>query len=666
MTSVRSASTTPKVQYGHVSGSANTIRPTTITYPNGRVITYGYGASDSVSDALSRIGAIIDDDAGATHLADYSYLGAGLTHGRMPTLSLPLPLGEGRGEGFLVEADYTEPDIEYTLVGTAGGNDPDTGDIYRGLDRFGRVKDCYWYNYGTSTDVDRIKYGYDRNGNRLWRENVVARSYGKYFDEKYVYDLVDRLKTMDRGELDDLKSQIGNLQFAQRWGLDATGNWRSFLEDSDGDASWDLDQTRTSNKVNEVADINESTGPSWATPVYNRPGNMTTIPKPADPTQSFTATYDAWNRLVKLEHTSGTVAQYEYDGAKRRTVKKTYVSGLLNETRHLYDTEPSRWQVVEERVGTSTNPDRQFVWGLRYIDDLILRDRDTNDDGALDERLYGIQDANWNSSAVIDCSGTAQERYVYDAYGTAVTRAPTFDPRYASTYRWDVTFAGYRWDSESALLHVRRRLYSPRLGWAQRDPVMLAWRPQLYEYAASNPTNSLDPLGEAVNVGAGFVAGCILGALGSVVGMLIKGGIAIAIPPGRKGCPTLSPVCDIVCPAIGGCIGGGLAGAIIAATGNPNIGSCLGSLAGGIAEIACLLLLKCKSLSESLCDVIAQAANTLVACAAGFMIPAPNVNIVKQTFSQVFNKMAEELNKVMIAIGANISIGSVICDELKS
>ena len=205
-----------------------------------------------------------------------------------------------------------------------------------------------------------------------------------YFDEKYVYDLVDRLKTMDRGELDDLKSQIGNLQFAQRWGLDATGNWRSFLEDSDGDASWDLDQTRTSNKVNEVADINESTGPSWATPVYNRAGNMTTIPKPADPTQSFTATYDAWNRLVKLEDTTGTVAQYEYDGAKRRTVKKTYVAGQLDETRHFFYTEPSRWQVVEERLGTSSNPDRHLIWGLRYIDDLILRDRDTNADGALD------------------------------------------------------------------------------------------------------------------------------------------------------------------------------------------------------------------------------------------------------------------------------------------
>ena len=48
-------STTPKVQYGYASGSANTIRPTAITYPNGRVMTYGYGSTDSMSDALSRI-----------------------------------------------------------------------------------------------------------------------------------------------------------------------------------------------------------------------------------------------------------------------------------------------------------------------------------------------------------------------------------------------------------------------------------------------------------------------------------------------------------------------------------------------------------------------------------------------------------------------------------
>ena len=89
----------------------------------------------------------------------------------------------------MIQSDSTQPDVKYTLIGTAGG-DPDTGDIYRGLDRFGRIKDSDWYNYGTSADADRIKYGYDRSGSRIWRENVVARSQGKYFDEKYLYDQI--------------------------------------------------------------------------------------------------------------------------------------------------------------------------------------------------------------------------------------------------------------------------------------------------------------------------------------------------------------------------------------------------------------------------------------------------------------------------------------------
>ncbi len=48
-------STTPKVQYGYASGSANTIRPTTMTYPNGRVLTYGYGSSGGNNDAAGRV-----------------------------------------------------------------------------------------------------------------------------------------------------------------------------------------------------------------------------------------------------------------------------------------------------------------------------------------------------------------------------------------------------------------------------------------------------------------------------------------------------------------------------------------------------------------------------------------------------------------------------------
>jgi len=465
--------TSPKVQYAYASGSANTIRPTTVTYPNGRVVTYGYDSSNSMADALSRVAAVIDNDGGATHLADYSYL----------------------GQQSFVETDYTQPDVKYTLVGTAGGDDPDTGDIYRGLDRFGRIKDSYWYNYGTSADADRIKYGYDRSGSRIWRENVVARSLGKYFDEKYLYDEIHRLKDMQRGELASGGTSISNKQFAQCWGLDETGNWSNFREDNTGAGSWTLNQSRTSNTVNEITDITETVGASWVTPVYSRAGNMTTMPQPASPASSYTATYDAWNRLVKITDGANTVSEYAYDGAKRRVVQKSYVAGTLNETRHLYYTEPSKWQVLEERVGTSTSADRQFVWGLRYIDDIILRDRDTDGNGTLDERLYSLQDANWNATGLVNTSGAVQQRFAYTAYGLPVFLNSSFTAA-SNTAGWAVLYAGYRFEIPTSLMHVRHRVLNAALGcWVQRDPIGYASGLNLYLYCDASSLSKIDPSG---------------------------------------------------------------------------------------------------------------------------------------------------------------------------
>lgn len=93
-------STSPKVEYGHASGGDNTIRPTSVTYPDGRVPDYDYGSSGGTDDALSRITSLIDND-GATHLADYSC----------------------PGQRAFVEVDFPEPDLKYMLIGTGGGND---------------------------------------------------------------------------------------------------------------------------------------------------------------------------------------------------------------------------------------------------------------------------------------------------------------------------------------------------------------------------------------------------------------------------------------------------------------------------------------------------------------------------------------------------------------
>ena len=51
--------TTPQVQYDYADGSANTIRPTRMVYPDGRELNYSYGDVNSVDDAASRRGGTV-------------------------------------------------------------------------------------------------------------------------------------------------------------------------------------------------------------------------------------------------------------------------------------------------------------------------------------------------------------------------------------------------------------------------------------------------------------------------------------------------------------------------------------------------------------------------------------------------------------------------------
>jgi RHS repeat-associated protein len=468
-------STTPKVQYGYANGSANTIRPTTLTYPNGRVLTYGYGTTNGIDDAVSRISSLIDNDISATHLADYSFV----------------------GKRAYVVVDYTQPDVKYTLVDLTGTNDPDTGDIYSGWDRFSRVKDCRWYDYGNATDTVRLKYGYDRASERHWRADLVAQSLGKDFDELYSHDGLHRLKDMQRGLLNGSNTAITSENFAQCWSLDPTSNWYGFREAATG-GSPTLVQSRTANKVNEISGITNSIGSAWTTPVYDAAGNATTLPQPADPTKSYTATYDAWNRLIELldTATSHTVQQNSYDARMYRTTQQSYASGILAETRHFYLT--SRWRSIEERLGTSPNsvsPEQQQVWGQRYFDDLLIRDRDTLGDGAWNERLYGLQDANWNMCGVIGSEGSVAERYQYSPYGIVSCLSPSMVSIPQTAFAWHILYAGYRYD-DCGLALVRHRVYSAAIGtWLTRDPLPPQVGARLYSYAGARPLSQVDPSG---------------------------------------------------------------------------------------------------------------------------------------------------------------------------
>lgn len=478
-------STTPSFQtaYDAANSGSNTTRPTSYTYPNGRVVNLIY--TSGMDSSASRISQI-QDQVGPQSLVEYTYLGRATP----------------------VTAHSPQPDIEWTLTNPAGGSG------YPGLDDFNRVIDCRWYNLGTSSDLARIQYGYDRVGNRTYRDDLVDPT-GSY-SEYYTYDQLHRLKETQRGQLNGTKTGISTLKFAQCWTLDALGNWQGFRQDDNGDGTWDLVQARTANKVNEITGISNTTGSAWSTPQYDAAGNMVTLPAIPDTgpgwvelsvddwssltvdgwstlplTAGQSATYDAWNRLTQITTDSG-MQQNQYDGRNYRTVQE---DGGASEPRHFYYT--PGWQVVEERLGTSpatADAERQFVWGIRYIDDLVLRDRDTTGGGMLNERLYGMQDANWNMIAVCDASGTVQERYAYTSYGVPLFLTPAFGTRSSSDYDWETLYCGYRYSAGSELFQIRNRTYLSQIGtWLQRDPIGYPNGFNSYGYHAA--VNSVDPYG---------------------------------------------------------------------------------------------------------------------------------------------------------------------------
>ena len=131
------------------------LRPSSVRYPNGRLVHFTYGSADSTADALNRLDAIKDDSGGSpgSTLASYSYLGLGT----------------------IVIEDYEQPDVRLEYFFDSA---------YSGFDRFGRVVDQRWYDYGASADRDRYTYGYDRASNRTYRENTIASAK----DEFYTYD----------------------------------------------------------------------------------------------------------------------------------------------------------------------------------------------------------------------------------------------------------------------------------------------------------------------------------------------------------------------------------------------------------------------------------------------------------------------------------------------
>jgi RHS repeat-associated protein len=203
--------------------------------------------------------------------------------------------------------------------------------------------------------------------------------------------------------------------------------------------------------------------------------------------------YDAWNRLVEVKADSGgqpgaAIATYQYDGRGFRTRKVLAGGGTFD---YYYN---EAHQVVEVRGNGDADAYEQYVWDARYIDAPVMIYRDTNTDGVVDQNLYVMQDANFNTTATLNgATGAVQNRFTYTPYG----RRTVLNSAWAAATT-DVTLGhqGLSLDAETGLYYNRARMLHPTLGtFTGRDPLGYVDGGSLYEYVQCSPIYRADPSG---------------------------------------------------------------------------------------------------------------------------------------------------------------------------
>ena len=140
----------------------------------------------------------------------------------------------------------------------------------------------------------------------------------------------------------------------------------------------------------------------------------------------------------------------------------------------------------------------QNVWGVGYVNELVLRDQFATN-GTLSQRLYVLQDANYDVTALVNTSGVVQERFVYDPYGAVSVLNASWGST-TDSFGWRYEFQGGRSELVTGWVGFDNRDYIPsEARWAQQDPLGLAADNNSYRFVGNNPIDFTDPTGFAGN-----------------------------------------------------------------------------------------------------------------------------------------------------------------------
>jgi len=281
-------------------------------------------------------------------------------------------------------------------------------------------------------------------------------------DFKYVYDKA--------GYLLSAQDATGATTFTydaqgQVTGASGPGLNETYSYDETGNRLGKSGVTYTYNAGNQL--VSSSDGTAYT---YDKNGNLRTRTKSG---QTTTYTWDAEDRLVRIDFPDSAYAAYTYDTLGHRLSKRDR-TGVT--TYYVYE----GLDLVQEVNAAGT-----VIAG--YVYDGLDHPLSMTRGGAT---YYYLFDRLGNVVGLTDGAGGLLASYRYDPWGNVIAMGGS-NPSLANPFR----FTGREWDAESGLYYFRARYYDPATGrFVGQDPLNVAWGPD-FVYAMNNPIAFRDRLG---------------------------------------------------------------------------------------------------------------------------------------------------------------------------
>ena len=321
--------------------------------------------------------------------------------------------------------------------------------------------------------VLQYRYTYDNNGNRTGI--VETDSDGTETVTAYEYDKLNRLiKEVNghSGNTTEYEFDVRN-NIIQKTVSGAENYTESYIY------TYEHADKYMSNRITEVTKKSGDTvlGRTY----YYQEANGNTYQKIVtneygEPVEVTDYTYNSWNLMDSASVKKGntrTDVTYKYDATGRRNGKITevYENGQLADSKTTeYIWYGDKVQYEEETQNSAVSP-KINMWGVTGI-------------AARNDEVFS-SDAHGNTDEGYDGTTTVR-RYIYDAYGNAISDNGEDD----NPYR----YCGENYDEETGLYYLRARYYDPRIGrFLTEDPAKdgLNW----YVYCGGNPVMFVDPSG---------------------------------------------------------------------------------------------------------------------------------------------------------------------------